>query len=143
MIIKSPTKINPKNKFSIFLAGTISEAKTLWQDDIAKKLEHFNIDVYNPRRENWNMNASSSEQHEQINWELKALDKSNIIIMNFLADSKSPISLLELGLYAESGKLIVCCPKKFYRRDNVEIVCKKHNIPILDNMDDLMVRFIK
>ena len=58
--------------------------------------------------------------------------------MNLLPDSKSPISLLELGLFAKSGKLLVCCPKEFYRSGNIQIVCDKYNIPLFEDIMELL-----
>ena len=40
---------------------------------------------------------------------------------------------MEIGLYANSGKLVVVCPKEFYRYDNVRIVCEKYNIPLYNS----------
>jgi hypothetical protein len=48
--------------------------------------------------------------------------------MYFDPNTLSPISLLELGLHAKSGKLIVCCPEGFYRKGNVDIVCQNFGI---------------
>ena len=50
--------------------------------------------------------------------------------MNILANSKSPISLMEIGLFAKEGKLMVFCPKTFYRYDNVRVVCNRYNVPL-------------
>ena len=63
--------------------------------------------------------------------------------MNILPDSKSPITLLEFGMFAKSGKLIVCCPKEFYRYGNIQVVCYKYNIPLFDDIDDLLNDFTK
>jgi hypothetical protein len=63
--------------------------------------------------------------------------------MNFLPDTKSPISLLELGLYASSGKMLVCCPEGFWRKGNVDIVCEKYNVRVFDNIKDLTDNLIK
>jgi hypothetical protein len=58
--------------------------------------------------------------------------------MYFSPETKSPISLLELGLYANSGKLVVYCPEGFWRKGNVDIVCEKYFIPNFDNWDKLI-----
>lgn len=58
--------------------------------------------------------------------------------MHFEPDTMSPITLLELGLYASSGKLIVSCPKGFWRRGNVEIVCEKYKIPFFENLKHML-----
>ena len=46
--------------------------------------------------------------------------------------------MLELGLYANSGKLLVCCPKGFWRKGNIDVVCEKYNIPIYESLDQLL-----
>jgi hypothetical protein len=73
-----------------------------------------------------------------VNWELNGLDKADYILMYFSPETKSPISLLELGLYAASGKLIVCCPEGFWRKGNVDIVCEKYGIQTVDTLDELI-----
>src|SRR5262249_13162647 len=51
---------------------------------------------------------------------------------------KSPITLLELGLFARSGKLVVCCPVGFWRRGNIEVVCARYGIPLVDSLKALI-----
>jgi len=125
--------------YKIFLAGTIDAGNSEdWQSKFIEQLKELEsedndtvIVVYNPRRdsgEGFN-NDNKKEMEYQINWELHHLDIVDRIYMNLLPNSKSPISLLELGLYADSNKLQVICPKEFYRYDNVRIVCKKYAIP--------------
>ncbi len=53
-------------------------------------------------------------------------------------NSKSPISLLELGLFADSGKLLVCCEEGFWRKGNVDIVCQRKGIKTFDDFDALL-----
>ncbi|KAJ6545564.1 hypothetical protein B0H19DRAFT_1167988 [Mycena capillaripes] len=52
---------------------------------------------------------------EQVDWELDSQDRADFIAMFFHPYTKAPVSLLELGLYAPSGKMVVCCPEGFYR----------------------------
>merc|ERR1712096_330437 len=79
----------------------------------------------NPRRDSWNPYL---EQHrgndvfrEQVLWELNALERVDIIVLYLQPGTKSPISLLELGLHTRSGKLIVLCPTGFWRKGNVDM----------------------
>lgn len=65
---------------------------------------------------------------EQVEWELNALDKADYIFMYFDPNTKSPISLLELGLYASSKKLLVYCPQEFWKSGNIYMVMRKYNI---------------
>ena len=72
---------------------------------------------------------------EQVEWELDGLDRADVIAMWFMPGTKSPITLLELGLYARSGKLLVGCPEGFWRKGNIEVVCRKFDVPLLDDWD--------
>lgn len=143
---KPPMNIAKRNmdRLSVFLEGSIEMGKAEnWQDRIAKEFQKNNWDVLNPRRDDWD---SSWEQkfenphfYQQVTWELNALEHADLIIMYFDPNTKSPISLLELGLHARSGKLKVVCPEGFWRKGNVEIVCQHYKIPLYDNFDVLLL----
>jgi hypothetical protein len=60
--------------------------------------------------------------------------------MNILGNSKSPISLMEIGLFAKEHKLIVFCNPNFYRYDNVRIVCERYKVPLYDTNDILVIK---
>lgn len=148
MIIITPEKVINKeaNKIgakSVFLAGTIDNGNSLnWQDRTITELIKLGVkdlEVYNPRREHWNPNPSKEDMEYQIKWEQEHLDKANIIAMVLLDDSKSPISLLEIGLYAKTGKLIVFCTPNFYRWDNVRLTCKKYHIELIQDTHPLVI----
>ena len=131
-----------KNLKSVFLAGTIDNGNSLnWQDKIIIELINLGVscNIYNPRREHWNSNPSKEEMENQIKWEQNHLDKSDIIVMVLLDESKSPISLLELGLYAKSNKLIVFCTPNFYRWDNIRLTCKKYNIELVQDLYPIII----
>lgn len=66
---------------------------------------------------------------------MDALDAADIIFMYFSPNTKSPISLLELGLYANTKKMLVCCPDGFWRKGNVEVVCERFDIPLFNNLN--------
>lgn len=61
--------------------------------------------------------------------------------MYFDPKTMSPISLLELGLYATSKKLHVICPEGFWRKGNIEIVCSKYNIPLYNSIEEFKNKF--
>lgn len=138
----------------IFLAGTIDQGDPNlpdWQEEVFK---HFrenqpkaDLTILNPRRvswdSSWEQTIENKEFNEQVTWELNGLEKADFIVMNLLPDSKSPISLLELGLHVKSNKMLVCCPKGFYRKGNVDITCKKYGIPVYENIEDLLSELTK
>lgn len=148
MIIVTPDEINniDANKIgakSVFLAGTIDNGDSLnWQDKVITEIINLgvkNLEVYNPRREHWSENPTIDEIENQIKWEQNHLDKANVIAMVLLDDSKSPVSLLELGLYANTNKLIVFCTPKFYRWDNIRLTCKKYNIELVQDLHPTII----
>ncbi len=57
----------------------------------------------------------------QVEWELCALEHCDLIVMLLCHGTLSPISLLELGLFAASRRLVVCCEDGFWRKGNVEV----------------------
>ncbi|MFT5213703.1 MAG: hypothetical protein ACI9WV_001427 [Patiriisocius sp.] len=59
---------------------------------------------------------------------MSALEQVDMLILYFDKSTKSPISLLELGLFASSGELTVCCPDGFWRKVNVDIICKRYDV---------------
>lgn len=125
---------------SIFLAGSIEMGKAIdWQKEVTGAIKDEMDYIFNPRRDDWDSSWVQSIKNDQFNtqvsWEMTALDISQTIFMYFAPETKSPISLLELGLYANSGKMIVCCPMEFWRRGNVEMVCDRYNIPLFKDLD--------
>ncbi|PCJ96647.1 MAG: hypothetical protein COA52_01190 [Hyphomicrobiales bacterium] len=136
MIYEAPDKLPKKLGPSVFLGGSIDNGTVVdWQDKLANQLNEENFSILNPRRKDWDPDAGAKELSDQIMWEMDAQNKADIILYNFLKDSKSPITLLELGLFAKSGKVIVVCPKKFYRYDNVKFICDMFKIPLKYTMD--------
>jgi len=146
------TVINPpsplQDGLSVFLAGSIELGSAdNWQSLIEEELAATNIIIFNPRREHWDpswlQSRTNPKFRQQVEWELNALEKANIIAMYFEPDTKSPVSLLELGLFARSGKLIVCCPEGFWRKGNVDIVCEKYNVKQVASLNDLAEHIIR
>lgn len=143
---KAPEKtIVPKGFKSIFLAGSIEMNKAeKWQDALTKTLldEFIKLIIFNPRRDEWNSSwkqeVTNKKFYEQVDWEHEHIVTSDYLFVYFQKDTKSPISLLELGLAAAAGiKTVVCCPEGFWRKGNVDYICKKYNIPQIDKIDDL------
>jgi hypothetical protein len=126
---------------SFFLAGTIDNGNSFdWQSKLISDLAQSRKDhvIFNPRRLDWNPDAGVDELKEQINWELDALEDSSIIVMYFADDSLSPISLLELGLFANTHDIIVYCSDKFWRKTNVDVVCHRMKIPVYETYEDFL-----
>ncbi|KAK8185213.1 uncharacterized protein BKA78DRAFT_231567, partial [Phyllosticta capitalensis] len=128
---------------SIFLAGSIEMGKAVdWQTEITKNLCHLPVTIMNPRRDDWDndwkQDISDPRFKEQVVWELDCQDRADVIAMNFDKKTMSPITLMELGLYAGSGKLVVACPDGYWRRGNVQVVCDRFGIELLESLDELI-----
>jgi hypothetical protein len=139
---KNMTDIIP---LRVFLGGTIDDGKSInWQSELIGELNSCDtvhpIIVYNPRRDEWPSSENHDEVTKQVNWELSHLEDADIIVMNVLGNSKSPISLMEIGLFAKDHKLIVFCEPSFYRFDNVKVVCDRYNIPLFETNDILIIK---
>lgn len=143
-IIKSPAALPEEpGKTKIFLAGSIDMGNAEnWQETVTEQLSDQHVLLLNPRRDDWNKDwkpvSSDKNFREQVEWELNALEAADIIIMYFDPASKSPISLLELGLYARTDKLMVVCPDGYWRKGNVEIVTEKYGINMYDSLGALI-----
>ena len=145
-LIKAPESISKNHRTDklIFLAGSIEMGLAEdWQTRVAKHLQNqLDYTLLNPRRDDWDSSWVQSIEnpnfYQQVNWELNGLERADTIILYLSPETKSPISLLELGLFAASGKLLVCCPSGFWRKGNVDIVCERHHIPVYEKLDELL-----
>lgn len=134
--IKAPVDYQAHlSKKSVFLAGSIEMGKAEdWQARVSAALADHDVLVLNPRRAVWDASWEQSIDNppfrEQVEWELAALEAAQRVLMYFSPETKSPVTLLELGIHAAAnpGKLIVCCPQGFWRKGNVDIVCKRHGV---------------
>jgi hypothetical protein len=129
---------------SIFLAGSIEmDTARRWQDEFTQRLSDLGITVLNPRRSDWNSEWKQSIDckpfKEQVDWEMDHLELADVIALYFDPDTMSPISLLELGLHAKDGKIIVCCPEGYWRRGNVKAVVEKYSLECVETLEDLIV----
>ncbi|QCW28857.1 hypothetical protein FE772_21765 [Lysobacter enzymogenes] len=114
---------------------------TDWQAQLARELADEGVVLLNPRREDWNPAwkpvAEEPEFRRQVEWELTALQRADVIAMYLAPGSQAPVSLLELGLHAGSGKVLLACPDGFWRKGNVDIVAQRYGIPSYDSLPAL------
>jgi hypothetical protein len=93
----------------VFLAGSIEMGQAeQWQQRIVAALsEAGDLVILNPRRDDWDdsweQRADDPQFSEQVSWELDMLDAADVVIMYLAPGTKSPVSLLELGLCARSA----------------------------------------
>jgi hypothetical protein len=134
LVFKPPAPADiPAGMRSVFLAGSIEMGSASdWQTQLATELA--DVAILNPRRDEWDASWRQSidepKFRAQVEWELDNLERADVIAMWFVPETKSPITLLELGLHARGGRVIVGCPEGYWRRGNIEIVCARFGIPL-------------
>jgi nucleoside 2-deoxyribosyltransferase len=77
----------------------------------------------------------------QVSWELAALDACDVICFFFDWATMSPVTMMELGLWARSGKCVVCCDDgegRFWKGTNVRMVCERYGVPHVRRFEDLV-----
>jgi hypothetical protein len=142
-ILKPPTPLPADIRLpSVFLAGSIEMGLAEpWQQVLEQALAGEDVVVLNPRRDEWDaswvQSIANPQFREQVEWELAAQERADLIAMYFAPDTRAPVTLLELGLAARSGKAVVCCPDGFWRKGNVEVVCARFGIPLAATLAEL------
>ncbi len=142
--VQAPNELITKEGYiTIFLAGSIEMGKAIeWQSKLVKAVKDKPYIFYNPRRDDWDSSWKQTKENKQfrgqVEWELKALEASDVIVMYFDPETESPISMLELGLHANDGKLIVICPKGFWKKGNIDIVCEFYKIKQIDSLEEFI-----
>lgn len=127
---------------TVFLAGSIEMGGAEdWQQSFCEALSDLEVVALNPRRKSWDSSwrqaIDEPQFREQVEWELEGQERARVIALYFAPSTRSPISLLELGLFARTGKLVVCCPEGFWRKGNVDVVCARYGVARATDLADL------
>jgi hypothetical protein len=132
---------------SIFLAGTI-EKDDAWRELIIKQLLHLPIAIFNPYQPKWDstwvQDISDPRFVKQVNWELDMMDEADVIAVYFSKETAAPITMLEVGLGARHGKVVVACPDSEHsRRGNFQILERRIAGFVLVHTLDQLVESVK
>lgn len=133
------------SNLTIFLAGSIEMGKAVdWQTKLTASLSnHDYVTLFNPRRDDWDptweQTVSNSNFVEQVEWELEHIALADLVVFFFDPKTQSPITLLELGAVASSGKpVVVFCEDGYFKKGNVDITCSWFSIPTVDSFEELV-----
>jgi hypothetical protein len=143
-VLKPPAVLSIETRErAVFLAGSIEMgAAGPWQTAVERALADLPVVILNPRRDEWDATweqaISNPQFRGQVEWELDGLQRADVIAMHFDPATQAPITLLELGLFAATGKVIACCPPGYWRRGNVEVVCARYGVPLLSELPALV-----
>lgn len=146
--VQAPHDVPPGTDNTVFMAGSIEMGVAEnWQTRLVNAFDDEpNLTFLNPRRDDWDsswvQSIHNAQFNQQVTWELDGLEQSNMVLFYFDPDTKSPITLLELGFVAgfrNPYNVVVCCPMGFWRKGNVDILCKRWGIQVVETMDELIV----
>jgi len=136
----------------LFLAGSIEQDRAPnWQAAgirfFTNNVDLKNLVIVNPRRASWDPTLEQTIANPifkgQVVFELERLERADAVVMWLEPGTLSPISLLELGLlcgWSSSGnlnKLVVGCPQGFWRKGNVDVVCERYKVKVVDTQNEL------
>ncbi|KAI2633113.1 hypothetical protein GGS26DRAFT_67293 [Hypomontagnella submonticulosa] len=138
-VVSAPSRETHRGSKSVFLAGTTTRTDERdWREVLTESLADLPLTIINPYRKDWDSSwredITCAPFREQTEWELDMQDKADIMVIYFHPITEAPISLLELGLCAKTKKAIVVCPKGYKKRGNVQVVCQRYGIEILESI---------
>ncbi len=141
--ILAPSREPARGLKSVFLAGTTSRVDpTDWRDTLTTLLSTLPITIYNPYRPDWDStwreDIDFAPYREQVEWELDMQEEADMVVVYFHPATQAPVSLLEFGLCARvPGKAIVYCPEGYWKRGNVQVVCRRFGVEVVESVEGL------
>jgi len=128
---------------SVYLAGGIDVGDPHnWWNEMTAALSPLSVTMISPCRKDWDpswkQRATNLWFNEQMKWELQRPEEADVIALHLRPGATCPTNLMELCLYAPSGKLVVCCPDGFSLKGHVEMVCDKYGIPLVETVEDFV-----
>ena len=162
-IVEAPNSLESffnSKAIKLYITGSISLDKSenwimVFIEGLKKYfLKDKNLFIFHPIRKDWNPewgeNEYDSEFRKQFVWELEAQGLADIVVMHFEHDALAPITLMEFGLnVGKDSRLIVHCPKGFWKKGNIDIICIRNEIKQAETLDDLLkltiedIRYLK
>lgn len=138
-------------RIMIFLSGSIEKEspKEDWREVMKIELENFDVFLFNSRREDWDPQwdklFENVKYREHIELELLAMEKADIIAINFSRGKKATPTLLQFGLWAgkDPSKLIVYCPYDYALKGYVDTVCFYYKIQMCTHWANFVVAIMK
>ena len=144
----------------IYLAGTMdfgSDAND-WQTRFSNGLaaltdpikgilmfKNTNFIVINPHvppQNNLAPNLENPEFCTTMQWRMSMMDQADVILVNIMNKSVSPVPILEFGTNLRSGKLIVRCGELHQCYPQIRLYCERYSVPLLNgtaNVKDILL----
>ncbi|KAH9940860.1 uncharacterized protein BXZ73DRAFT_98693 [Epithele typhae] len=145
---QAPEPVTDVPGCSIFLCGAIEHGSERWQERVHLALAArvtADVTLFDPYRqdwdETWRNSADDARFAAQTEWELAQLGRADVVAVHLprAPGLDAPASLLELGLAVGAGKrVVVCCPDGFGRKGNVEVVCRRWEVTLVETVEALV-----
>ncbi|KAL2150570.1 hypothetical protein VTH82DRAFT_7133 [Thermothelomyces myriococcoides] len=153
-VILAPLRPTITGKVAVFLSGpttgtaAAAAAGTDWRQAVIHAVSHLPVTVINPFRADWDgtwrEDPSFAPFREQTEWELDMQERADLVVVYFGPETDAPVSLLELGLCARSGKpVVVACHPGYRKRGYVQVVCRRYGLEYIDGRDELIGRAVE
>ena len=137
------------DSIKLYLAGTMDfgSANNDWQqkfidglvkltDPLKGLLMYKNVSwiIFNPHvppQNNIAMNLDNPEFVSIMQWRMQMMDVADVVFVNIMNKSTSPIPVLEFGSLLSSGKLVVRCGEMHQIYSQIRLYCEKYQVPLL------------
>ncbi|KID93193.1 hypothetical protein MGU_00782 [Metarhizium guizhouense ARSEF 977] len=141
-VIQAPGWPDHMVKPLIFLAGTTTPtADGDWRQKLVNRLSQDPVTFLDPTNKNWDStwteDFSDTRWTRQIRWELDLQEQADIVVVFFHESTLAPVSLLELGMHARSGKAIACAMPGYAKRGNVQAACGMYDGEFVTSEEEL------
>lgn len=110
---------------------------TDWRRQLIEKLSRLPVTVFDLQRGYDQQKCSAGIGW----WQLEQTKKeADVVVLHLEPGLPCPIGLVELGLYAQSGKLVVYCPGGVINSRRVIDIYSKYGAPLANSLDELEAR---
>lgn len=149
-IVCAPDRPEFHHVTRLFLAGTTppddgtGKPPVDWRQSVRAAVSDMPVTVFDPLRPDWDDTWTEDPDfhpfRQQVDWELEMQEQATLIAFFFDPGREGHISLMELGLCASrkgTQQAIVGCPPGYKKRGNVQMVCARHGILLVDSAEAL------
>lgn len=149
LILRPGDRINSATtNFKIYLNGCPNNEQ--WYADLIKAFEKRPVTLLDPRikiseysKPDWKYEYRNASFQHFESWKFAALHSADVVLFYFSNLNPSPMSLLDLGSIAESDNVFVCYDKDYKFVANLEYVCERYGIPMINNTSTFLKVIIK
>ena len=116
--------LSPGMKISMQVGETVTDEELTWVKQMG--VEYLNVQTGPGKATLANFLAIK-----------KRAEAAGVKVWNISNNDNRNIEEVTLGLPGRDGKCVVCCPRGFWRKGNVDLVCERLGIPQVDDLGAL------